>query len=214
MTNTITPLFQIGPRITAQVLGSPYQQFRPTGANNPTSGSPLATIPAWLTADQAGKGTRAQGYGKPVWYSMHDPAVTQVGDYLIGPLGTFFIASQDAPMPFQAIECNKTLSLSRPGAASPGAGYYGGGAAQTITPLASAWPASVLQGTKGEKGDVQLPGDTRLAWVVILLPVIPGVQIVMGDWLVSDDATPQTYTVSSSELTALGWRITASSAVG
>ena len=212
MVNTILPLFQIGPRITGEVLGSPYSQYRPAGANNPT-GSPLATIPAWITADAAGKGLKANSYGKPVWYSMHDPAVTQVGDYLIGPLGTFFIASQDVPMPIQVVECNRTLSLSRPGGAAPGAGYYGGETAAALSPLAATWPASVLQGTKGEKGEVALPGDTRLSWVVILLPAIPGVQILMGDVLTSADTTPQYYTVSSTELTSLGWRLTAELAV-
>ena len=213
MTNTILPLFQIGPRITGEVLGSPYSQYRATGANNPTGGAPLATIPAWITADADGKGTKPPAYGKPVWYSVHDPAVTQVGDYLIGPLGTFFIASQNVPMPIQAVWCNKTVSMSRPGAASPGAGYYGGVAAATVTPLMANWPASVLQGTKGEKSDVSLPGDTRDAWVVVLLPYA-GVELLPDDWILTNDAAPLQYTVSSVELSPLGWRLTASTARG
>jgi hypothetical protein len=64
----------------------------------------------------------------------------------------------------------------------------------------------VLQGTKGEKGGVALPGDVRDAWWAILLPFVPGVVLRSGD-LISDDLSRR-YIISSAELTDLGWRIT------
>lgn len=211
----LASVFQIGPRISAQILGSPYAQYRPSGAYYPTNfGNLIATIPAWITADASGMGKRPFTYAKPTSYAMVDPAVTQVGDYLIGPLGTFFVASQDVPMPIQIVSCNQTITVSRPGDPPTGPGYYGGAAPGVLEPILSEWPASVLQGTKGEVGEVKLPGDTRLAWVAVLMPSVGGVEIMPGDWITTGEASPMTYTISSRELTPLGWRLSASTAVG
>lgn len=211
----IAPLFNIGPRISAQVLGLPYDQYRANSASNPTaSARKIATIPVWVTADSKGMGNRPFVYAKPVAYAMLDPTVVAVGDYLIGGFGTFFIASVDGLMPTQIVRCNQTITVSRPGGEAIGAGYYGGAEGATLSPLMTAWPASVIQGTKGEVGEAKLPGDTRLAWVAVLLPAYAGVQILPGDWIATAQGTPMVYTISSCELTPLGWRLSAATAVG
>jgi len=212
---SFSALFQIGPRISGQILGSPYAQYRPSGASNPIqAGNLLGNIPAWITADARGNGDRPFAPAKPTAYAMVDPALTQVGDYLIGPLGTFFIASQDVPMPIQAVRCNYTITVARPGSGAPSTGYYYGGVISVdVSPILTAWPASVIQGTKGEGGEIKLPGDTRLAWVAILMPSVGGVEILPGDWITDSEGTPMQYTVSSRELTPLGWRLSASTAV-
>jgi hypothetical protein len=87
---------------------------------------------------------------------------------------------------------------------------YEGNTPDTQTPLATGWYASVLQGTKGEKNEVGLPGDVRNPWWLILLPQIPGVTLRTSD-LVSDDIGRR-YVISSAELTDLGWRLTAQQA--
>jgi hypothetical protein len=214
MSGPFTSIFQIGPRITASILGSPYAQYRPSGANNPTaSGNLLRSIPVWITGDKQGEGTIPFTPAKPIAFGMFDAALTQVGDYLIGDFGTFFISSQDVPMPMQLVSCNQTVSLSRPGSPQPGANFYGGAATAALTPLMAGWPAALLKGTKGDKGEVQLPGDTRLAWADIMLPATSGVEILPGDWITTAQGTPMIYTISSCEITALGWRLSASSAV-
>lgn len=210
----LAPLWNIGPRISAQVLGIPYDQYRTSGAVNPTDVShKIGNIPAWITADAKGMGTGAFRPEKPTAFIMVDPDVVAVGDYLIGQFGTFFVTSMDGVMPMQCVRCNQTVTVSRPGAASPGAGYYGGVQSATNTPLMTAFPASVIQGTKGERGELVVPGDVRQAWVAILLPAPAGVEILPGDWIVTQEATPMTYTVSGRELTPLGWRISAATAV-
>ena len=72
---------------------------------------------------------------------------------------------------------------------------------------ATGFPCSILQGTKGEKNDAGLPGDTRLPWWVILVPASVG-NIKYGDLILDD--LGRRYVVSSPELTDLGYRITAS----
>ena len=206
---TIASLFTIGPRIAGSVLGSPYQQYRPATANNPiASGNLLGTIPAWITADEDGRGRKPNNYGKPVWYGMFDPTTTAVGDFLTGPLGTFFIAGLDVPMPLQLVQCNRTVSIANPAnLASYGPqSTYGADQRATEIIVATAWPASVLQGTKAHAGDTRLPGDTEMAWASVLLPMIPGLSI-RNDMILTDDLG-QRRIVSSAEQTTLGWRLT------
>lgn len=210
----IAPLFNIGPRISAQVLGTGYAQYRASGPSDPTdSGKLVATIPAWITSDAKGMGGRPFSHAKPVCYGMVDPNVVNVGDYLIGNFGTFFVISKDGVMPTQLVRCNKTVTLSRPQPGTPDPEYYGGMIESDYAPILTNWPASVLQGTKGEAGEVKLPGDVRLAWAAVLLPPTGGVEILPGDRITTNEATPMRYTVSGRELTALGWRISAATAL-
>lgn len=219
-------------------MGSAYAHYRPSSLlpNSLTTGDPLGTslgsVYAWITADKDTMGTRPFDAAKPVAYSQHDPAQTQPGDYLVGPLGTFFVGTQDVPMPIQVIRCNYAVAVARPGGsapsnatpAQPGA-YYGGAATITETPIigyaappltgqtvpgpgSHFWPCSIVQGTKGEQGEVKLPGDVRTPWVAIMFPPLAGgPAILSGDQIIRSDGLR--YTASSCELTARGWRITA-----
>lgn len=211
MSSSLGNVFNLGPQISAQILGSPYQQFRPSGANNPLGVYCLiAEILAWITADKDSMANKPNTYAKPVFYGLFDPTITQVGDYLVGPLGTFFISSQDVPMPMQLVSCNHTISISTAADFSvPGAqSTYGGDQVATETIIATNWPCSLLQGTKGETGTTKLPGDVKQPWSAVLLPVIPGV-IISNDMILTDDLG-QRHITSSCELSDLGWRITAS----
>lgn len=202
-------VFNIGPQICGSILGSPYQQFRPSGASNPLSaGNLLAIVSAWITADAKGMGNRPANYAKPVWFGMFDPTITQVGDYFVGPLGTFFIASQNVPQPFQVVLCNHTVTITQPSVQTAfGEQPYGGDVQSTEIILATSWPCSMLQGTKGETGTSRLPGDVKQPWDIILLPPIPGVNLRNN--FIATDETGQRHIMSSTELSALGWRITA-----
>lgn len=197
-----------GYAIAASKLGTAYSQYRPTSADL-TGLAPISTsLLASFNAEDMTY-SRPNKYAKPTWYALVDGTKTQVGDYLIGAAGTFFIAAQQPLLPILAVECNRTLSFARPQTqAQFGAvANYEGNTPTTQTPLATGWHASVLQGTKGEKNEVGLPSDVRTPWWAILLPAIPGVTLQSGD-LVSDDIGRR-YILSSVELTDLGYRCTA-----
>lgn len=196
-----------GYAISAAKIGLPYAQYRPDSADL-TNWSPIATLLASFNAEDM-KYSKPNKYAKPTWYVLIDGSQTQVGDYLIGDGGTFFIAAQQAILPILAVGCNRVLSFARPQAqAQVGAvTNYEGNTPALQTPLAAGWPASVLQGTKGEKNEVNLPGDTRNPWWAILLPAIPGVTLRTTD-LVTDDLGRRMI-LSSVELTDLGYRCTA-----
>ncbi len=190
-------------------LGTLYSQYRPSGVSAPiASGNLLGTILVAFDAAASFNFGRPALYAKPVWYALLDGTQTVVGDYLVGEAGTYFIAAQEPLLPIAAVLCNRTVSVLRPaGNTGVGAQPYGGDTAATETPVMTTWPASILQGTKGEKGDVALPGDIRQPWYAILLPAWPGVLIDTADVL--NDDLGRRMKVSGAELTNLGWRLTA-----
>lgn len=194
-------------------IGYTADLFRPSSASNPTDFvNKLRTMPASFNAEDMSYG-KPNKYGKPTYYGLFDGSLTKVGDYLISSEdGTFFIAAQQPQLPILMIACNRKISILRPQQqAGVGALGYGGTTAANETVLMTAWPASVLQGTKGEKGDAILPGDVRSPWWAILLPHWPGVTLRSGD-IITDDIQRR-YVISSAELSDLGWLITAQQSI-
>lgn len=195
---------------SASVLGFSCQFYRPT----PWDGSPwtgnflgtsTSTLPVSLNAEDMKYG-KPNKYGKATWYALVDGTSLQAGDYFIGPQGTFFIAALQPLLPILAVSCNRTVSIYRPQTQTGvGAQPYGGNTASNQVLLVSGVPCSILQGTKGEKSEANLPGDTRSPWWSILMP---GLGRVMPDDIIIDDLE-QRYVVSSPEQSDLGLRITA-----
>ena len=208
--------FAIGPRRAAAVLGLPFSQYRPTSSTGPWP--LLASLPVWITGDSKLMAAKGFSRAKPdEVFAAVDPVLTQVGDYFVGqptatsPVETFFIASQDVPMPIRLVLCNRTISVTRP-PAQAAVGYsagYAGRTAATDVPLLTNWGASIVQGTKGEQpqAPVRLPADVRLPWWSILLPAWPGVILHTADRITDD--LGRAYTISSAELSGFGWRISA-----
>jgi len=172
-------------------------------------------------------------YGKATWYALVDGRDLQVGDYfvnmsgiglengwggieredgsgdlLLEPSGSpYFIAAMQPLLPIFVVECNRVVSIYSPQAqAGIGAQEYGGTTTQNQKLLASGVPCSILQGTKGEKSETNLPGDTRSPWFTVLMPAAVG-RIAQDD-IMTDDLG-QRYIVSSNESSDLGYRITA-----
>jgi hypothetical protein len=203
------------------ILGYPIAQYRPNGPTDPiASGNLLGTIVGDLDSHPALDFTQEAKFAQFQFYLLGDPTNLLPGDYLVGrgtdqsETDTFFVSACGGVEPAACIRCNQVVSVSRPDAnatvpTAPVYGrqpaYSGAGPAQTQI-LASGFPASILQGTKGEKGIASLPDDTRLPWVAILMPPVPGVMFRTGDQL--DDDISRRYILSSCELSALGWRMT------
>ena len=193
----------------ASRIGFSADQYRPASASNPLdAGNKLRSMPASFNAEDMGYG-KPNKHGKATWYGLFDGSLTQPGDYLVSAQdGTFFIAAQQTALPVLLVACNRTINVLRPQQQTGlGAVGYGGDTDAGETALMTAWPASVLQGTKGEKGGIALPGDVRDPWWTILLPHFDGVTLRSGD-IITDDLVRR-YAISSAELTDLGWRLTA-----
>jgi hypothetical protein len=212
---------------TASIIGMDYTFYRPstgymlledgtkmlledgqallTGGGPTFIGAELLVRSVSLNAeDMAYK--KPNKYGKATWYAVVDGNGLKVGDYFIGTEGTFFIAAMQLMLPILVVECNRTISLFRPQLQSgKGAQPYSGMTTQNEKPIVQGVPCSILQGTKGEKSEVALPGDTRSPWWTLLVPASVG-RIKIDDLLIDD--LGQRYVVSSPELTDLGYRLT------
>lgn len=169
-------------------------------------GNYLFTLKVSLNAEDMKYG-KPNKYGKATWYALVDGTNLEVGHYFIGPQGTFFVAAMQPLLPILVVECNRVVSIFRPQAQTvDGIAPYGGNTADNQTLLVAGRPCSILQGTKGEKADASLPGDTRSPWWAILMPEA-AVDIRMDDIIVDDRGIR--YVASSVELSDLGYRITA-----
>ena len=175
--------------IAASVLGVPCQQYRPTGPNNLVA-TPIATLQAAFDTRPDFSFKAPSLYAKPQWYGLFDASTVQVGDYIIHPtLGTFFVASLEPLHSPLLNSCNRTISVMRPNPAS-GAGFvsdYGGDNPADELPILTAWPVSLLTKSRGERGDTNLPGDTRIPWVEVLMPALSGYAVKFSD-VVCDEA--------------------------
>jgi hypothetical protein len=197
---------------TAQTAGTIYAQYRANGVDNPTAAAnQVGTIQAWLTPDPTLKTAKQNQAGKPDWYGAFDPTYCDVGDYLIGPDGTFFvIATQFFKAP-HLIQCNHVLSIARASDTleAGSGGVYSGDAINTATAFMSGWPASMLQLSSGSKmgqTGMSLPSDGKTPGVAIWLPVTAP-EIRFND-IITDENSVR-YSISSVELTPLGYRIVA-----
>jgi hypothetical protein len=189
-------------------LGAPFDQYRTSTLTDPLSTLKIATISAIFDASIALAFNAPSKYANPLFAVIVDPRVVQPGDYLVGSQGTWFIASTEPIKPILTVSCNRTISVSRPGSPMPGMNHYGGATPDSDEVLVTGYPVSILNGTKGERSDGNLPGDTRSPWVQILMPSPPGVIFRAFD-LASDDIG-RNFVVSAAEETSLGWRLTAS----
>ena len=189
-------------------IGPTYQWYRPVGSDSPVGAAQsLGTIRAAISTDASFKFDKGENYNKPLWFALVDGAAVQINDYITdGGANTWYVESLPPLQPIGVVNCNRVLTVSRPTSAT-GIGLlpYGGDVTEPV--IMTAWPGSVLQGTRGEKGDTQLPGDVRLPWYEVLLPYAPGVQIKAFD--VMTDEVGQRYRIASTERSNLGWRMTA-----
>jgi hypothetical protein len=193
----------------AEVLGAPHLIYRAPDATAPVvPGNLVATLPAVMLSSP-NRAVKPNLYGSPVWFPQIDPTQVRGSDYLVGPGGTYFMHPQQALLPPSCVACNATVSGFRPSNVNTTTGFgpqppSGDEKAQEL-PLFTAWPCSLLEGTKGDRGDANLPDDIKLPWFKILLPAIPGVMLRASDVLL--DLENRRMVISGAELTDLGWRL-------
>ncbi|MDE2354163.1 MAG: hypothetical protein KGL17_03980 [Betaproteobacteria bacterium] len=208
---TIQQRIYAGRAKAAARIGLACAQYRPLSAAAPL-GNLIGTV---LAAFNSGDSNyRAPNLpGDPIWYADLDGRLTQPGDYLVRALDgqTWFIAGQQQLLPIIAVNCNRSLMVSRDvRTPTVGAVGYSGLAPATLTPVLGApgklWPASVLAGPKKESSSGLPAGVKNANWKVMLPPSVP-VTIYPGDILTDD--LGQRYSVEAAEQTDTGWRITA-----
>jgi hypothetical protein len=200
-------------------VGLPFDIYRPPSASNPmATANKIGTIPAAFTVHSSGNFnfSKPSDYKGPTFHALLDGAQVRIGDYLkssIATDGPFFIIGMDPIVPILAVQTNRLISIFRPdGAASKpiGVSGYGGTVASTAnaneTAIMTAWPASVLEGSRGSNAGM-LPGDSGVGIWRVLLPAWTGVLVLPG-YIITDDVQKR-MVVRQAELTDFGWNIQA-----
>jgi hypothetical protein len=198
----------LGLGLSARHVGRSADAYRPAGPFDPLNKqNRFLRLPAVFVPPKGGSGT-TNGYGQPLWHGVFDASYTRAGDYLALGTEIFFIASQAPLLPVLCVLANRTISISRPSIQTAwGTNPYGGFTADSSSALMSLWPASVLGEDRSSSVATGLPTDQTIPYWNILVPAPSGVILTPGD-LITDDLGRSAF-IAGSELTDLGWRITA-----
>ncbi|MGC0907619.1 hypothetical protein [Pantoea agglomerans] len=191
----------------AKRLGSTARHYRAASPFSPLDAQPLRQLSASFTTDYGYM--RAARFGHAIRIGIFDAAGFKVGDILVSAEGTFYVAAMPLLQPILCVRAERLVSVRRTTPAGSDAGLqdYGGTTAANEKLIMSGWPASILLSRGGEHSPLKLPGETRSAWHNILMPAFRGLSLHAGDF-VTDEAG-QRYVVSGTELTDMGWRLTA-----
>jgi hypothetical protein len=197
-----------GLNAAARAIGTDTYAYRPSGPVDPlNAANRFLRLRAAFSAED-GMFVHPNKYGDALWYGVFDAAYTRPGDYLVQGDATWFIAAQQHLLPVLCVQTNRLVSFFRPAAPSvAGVNDYGGIITATNLPLLIDWPASVLGATGRGHPEAQLPADVSVPYWTVLLPAWPGVVLLPAD-LIADDIG-RSAVVAATELTELGWRVTA-----
>jgi hypothetical protein len=193
---------------SARRVGQSADAFRPDGAFNPLDKrNRFLKLPvAFISAK--GNANRTNGYGEALWHGVLDASYTRPGDYLVLGPTRFFIASQDHILPVLCVRANHIITIVRPNMQTVTAtNVYGGYTSGSSVTLMERWPASVLSENRSSIAEAHLPTDQVIPYWTVLLPAVARVTLSPGD-LITDDLG-RTAAITGSELTDLGWRISA-----
>lgn len=187
----------------ARFIGQTADAFRPAGAFEPLAAeNRFLRLPA-LFEPPSRSGKRANGYGEPLWYGVFDGSYTKPGDYIVVGAKRYFIASQDPMLPILCVLTNRTISIYQQ-TSQPGSSYAGYTGRDAVAVMAG-WPASVLDETRAAKSPTDLPTDQAIPYWTVLLPAVNGVVLVPG--LLTIDDLGRRGSITGTELTELGWRL-------
>jgi len=92
-------------------IGIDYEIFRGPPMSPIQPAYSQGSLPCAFIADA--KASVFQKYQTPTWILRADGSQLQVLDILVGPFGTFYVASMQPNLPIEAVRCNSTVSIGR-----------------------------------------------------------------------------------------------------
>ncbi|MDR3532821.1 MAG: hypothetical protein P4L90_19985 [Rhodopila sp.] len=198
----------LGLGLSARHIGQSADAFRPKGPFRPLDKqNRFLRLPATFVSAKGNDG-RTNVYGEVLWHGIFDASYTRPGDYLVLETGIYFVASQVPLLPVLCVGTNRTISVARPNMQTGTAtNSYGGYTSNSSLTLMEGWPASVLGENKSSAPVVNLPADQTVPYWNVLVPAPAGITLSPGD-LINDDLG-RTAVIAGSELTDLGWRLSA-----
>ena len=190
----------------AKRIGTDYTIYRPAMAIGAViDPANIVTVTKISFNSQDMTYGKPSGYGTPQWYALFDGSLANVGDFLAGPQGTYFVAAKQLDLPILAMECNRTVTVSHSDMLSQSGAIGYADTADDEVSTQGPWPASVLQSGRG--AGVAVDSDIKNPAWLVLMPAFAGTIINTGDILTDD--LDRRYAVTTAELSDLGWRIQA-----
>jgi len=191
----------------AKHLGGIARHYRATSPFYPLEAQPLRQISASFATDYGYR--RAARFGQATCIGIFDAEGFGTGDMLVSGEGTFYVAAMPLLQPILCVRAERLVSIRRTAQTGNDAGLqdYGGTTAANEKLIMSGWPASILLSRTGERSPNRLPAETRSAWHSMLMPAFRGVSLHAGDFVTDDSGLR--YVISGTELTDMGWRLTA-----
>ena len=198
--------------VSARHVGQTADAYRPTGASHPLDKqNRFLRLPVTFVST-SGRRARTNAYGEALWYGIFDASYTRPGDYIVADPGVYFVASQAPLLPVLCVRTTRTISIVRPNMqTSVASNSYGGYTSGGSTILIDRWPASVFGESRSSHVSTGLPTDQVSPYWSVLAPASIKLALSPGD-IMTDDLG-RTAVISSSELTDLGWRISAKMAI-
>ena len=195
-----------GAGCAARRTGFLHDAYRPDGPEAPVDLAKRFLRLAVAFVLPGGSVGAPSGFGVPFRQAWADWSYLRVGDYLVGPEGTVFVASIEPPKPMLVVMTNAVATLARPAApVAAGLNPYGAILASTARVLIAGFPASLLVGGTGDRTRVGLPDDTRVPGFVAMLPAVPCVQPMVAD--IVNDERGERFVVTAVELLGGVWRM-------
>jgi hypothetical protein len=198
----------LGLGLSARHVGRLADAFRPSGPFDPLDKqNRFLRLPATVVSTRGEYG-HTNLFGNSLWYGVFDASYTRPGDYVVMESGTFFVASQTPLLPILCVKSNRTISIVQPKMQTTIANNsYGGYTSGSSITLMRGWPASVLGENRTSRSTADLPTDQVTPYWSVLVPSPAGVVLSPGD-IITDDLG-RTAVIAGTELTNLGWRISA-----
>ncbi len=200
--------FYLSLGLSARHIGQSTDVFRPSGPMQPLAKqNRFLRLSATFTSSY-GKFSRVNEYGDALWFGIFDASYTRCGDYLVADHATFFVASQAPLLPVLCVRTNRVVSITQPNMLTGAVGNaYGGYTQGGSISLMEGWPASIFGASKTSRSTTDLPTDQMVPFWNVLVPAPAGVLLSPGDIIMDD--LGRTAIISGSELTDLGWRLSA-----
>ena len=171
-------------------LGSSFAQYRPSSASTPIAiGNKVADVQANFNVDP--KLTKFSSYDNPLFTAWINGTLARF-DYFVGSTDTYFLASMKAEQAPLAVQCGRTVTVSRPTSAT------------AMTALMTAWPASIVRKSARGADEAHLPGAIPNPNWEMLLPSYAGVPLDIADEIIDD--LMRLYSIEQAELSGYGWR--------
>lgn len=195
-------------------LGTSHAVYRSADGNNPIQSANFL-FNQLISVDQNLKYTSARKYGDAVWQFLPENGlVLQNYDYFVSPSSiNYFIVDiipDDRLTPPTCVECNGIITLYRPvNTRTPGTNAYQAFDPSTAPQILINCPASILEHSRTDGGNMKLPTSVKLPFYSILVPEFDDIIVKTGDVIVDDKGRRLAVINAERTKKVSGFRITA-----